>query len=138
MTRGFWTGRRRAAIGTLGLMLALPVLAHHSIAMFDWTKPTTLAGTVKQFQWINPHCFVQMLVAGGQGTTEWSVEMGSPSALYRAGWRPGTLKRGDRLTVVVAPTREGTAGGLMMSAVTQDGRRFGGPTPPGGPSGDTP
>jgi hypothetical protein len=134
MTGRLRTGRRHAALGIVGLMWALPVLAHHSIAMFDWNKPTTLAGTVRQFQWTNPHCFVQVQVGGGQGTTEWSVEMGSPSALYRAGWRPGTLKRGDKVTVIVAPTRDGTAGGLMMSAVTADGRRFGSPAQAGGPS----
>ena len=99
--------------------------AHHSGAIFDDEKSTTLAGTVKAFQWTNPHCWIQVLVPAEGGSVEWSVEMGSPSQLYRGGLRPGSLKPGDRITVVVHPMRDGTKGGLFVSAIGPDGKALG-------------
>jgi hypothetical protein len=93
--------------------------------MFDNKTSMTLTGTVKAFQWTNPHCWIQVLVPGAQGPTEWSVEMGSPSQLYRGGWKQGTVKPGDTITVVVHPMRDGTKGGLFMSAVGKDGKPLG-------------
>jgi hypothetical protein len=106
------------------LALAGPCCAHHSFAMFDRTKTVTLRGTVKQFQWTNPHCFIQVLVPSPDGTVEWSIEMNSPGASYREGWRPGTLKAGDKVTVVINPVRNGTHGGRLVSATDAHGRRL--------------
>jgi hypothetical protein len=92
--------------------------------MFDDDKSVTLAGTVKSFQWTNPHCWIQLVVPGEAGSVEWSVEMGSPSLLFRAGWKPGTLKTGQKITVVIHPMRDGTPGGLFVSAVGPDGKPF--------------
>jgi hypothetical protein len=103
-----------------------PVQAHHSSAMFDDHQAVTLTGTVKQFQWSNPHCWIQMLVADKTGFAEWSVEMGSPSQLYRGGWRPSILHAGDAIVVVVHPMRDGSKGGLFLSATHGDGTPFGG------------
>ncbi|MEJ0004947.1 MAG: DUF6152 family protein [Steroidobacteraceae bacterium] len=86
-----------SAIATLSI--AAPCVAHHSMAMFDAGKTITLHGTVKEFQWTNPHCFVQLLVpqAGGQGRViEWSIEMNSPLASYRLGSSPGHSSRVTR------------------------------------------
>lgn len=118
--------RRAVLLGIAGCMIVLPALAHHSIAMFDAARTVTLSGTVKLFQWTNPHSFIQLLVPGETGTVEWSVEMGSPGSLYRGNWRPGTLKPGDKITVVIHPNRDGTAGGLFKSAVAADGGPLGG------------
>src|SRR5215510_5034487 len=72
--------------------------AHHSGAMFDYDRSITLAGTVKQFQWTNPHCWIELSVPGKDGTVEdWSVEMGAPLQLYQGGCKPGTLKAGDEI-----------------------------------------
>jgi hypothetical protein len=106
------------------VLAALPAAAHHSGAMFDDQKSVTLTGTVKQFQWTNPHCWIQVLVPGDKGPTEWSVEMGAPFELFRNGWRPGTLKAGDKITVVLHPMRDGSKGGLYVSAVGADGAPF--------------
>ena len=84
--------------------------------MFDDGQSVTLTGTVKAFQWTNPHCWIQVLVSDERGTSEWSVEMGAPMELYRGGWRPRTLKTGDRITVTIHPMRDGTRGGLYVSA----------------------
>jgi hypothetical protein len=96
--------------------------AHHSFAMFDRTKTVTLQGTVKEFQWTNPHCFIQLLVPSPDGPEEWSIEMHSPGAIYRRGWRPGTLKGGEKVTIVIHPVRDGTRGGQIVSATDSSGR----------------
>jgi hypothetical protein len=114
--------RRSILIAVAALLCALSATAHHSGAMFEDQKSMVLAGTVKSFQWSNPHCWIQLLVAGQQGTIEWSVEMGSPSQLFKGGWRPSTLKYGDSVVVTIHPMRDGTNGGLYMSASRQDGK----------------
>ena len=117
--------RCQALISVAVLLFTLQSLAHHSGAMFDDKMSTTLTGTVKDFQWTNPHCWIQVLVPGQQSPTEWSVEMGSPSQLFRGGWRQSTLKAGDKITVVIHPMRDGTKGGLFVSAVGADGKPIG-------------
>jgi hypothetical protein len=116
---------KRRLVGWVVLALAGPCCAHHSFAMFDRTKTVTLQGTVKQFQWTNPHCFIQLAVTAKKGYEEWSIEMGAPVELFRNGWRPATLKAGDKVTVVVNPMRDGSRGGLYVSAIAADGRAFG-------------
>src|SRR5262245_24445034 len=87
--------------------------AHHSAAMFDDQHRISLSGTVRVFQWTNPHCYVQLLVKNSKGVEEeWSLEMAGPMYLYNLGFRPSTLKAGDQLTVKVAPLRNGKKGGL--------------------------
>ncbi len=108
------------------LLPAADALAHHSAAMFDDKNHRTLAGTVREFQWTNPHCYVQLLVKNARGQDEeWSLEMAGPMYLYNLGFRPSTLKPGDKLTVTVAPLRKGGNAGLLVEAVTADGRRLG-------------
>jgi len=117
-------------ISTLAALLltALPAAAHHSGSMFDDKESITLKGTVKAFQWTNPHCFIQMLVPGTDGkTTEWSVEMGAPFEVIRTGFKPKSLQPGDKITVVIHPMRDGSRGGLFVSAVTADGKQLGKP-----------
>ena len=101
-------------------------LAHHSPVMFDRTQPLTLTGTVREFQWTNPHSYIQLVVKNDQGQDEeWSLEMAAPTYLYNLGWRPSTVKTGDTLTVTIAPLRKGGKGGLLLKAVTADGKPIG-------------
>ena len=60
------------------LLVAVPALAHHSFAMFDQRKIMTLDGTVTEFQWTNPHAFIEMDVVTGGATQHWSIELNSP------------------------------------------------------------
>ena len=120
----------KLVVAALALALAgtAPAEAHHSAAMFDQQKTTTLVGTVKQFLWSNPHCFIQLLVpveGDSSKTEEWSVEMASPVQVLQGGWKPGTLKPGDKITVVVRPARDGTHGGNFVSAVSAAGEPIG-------------
>ncbi len=93
--------------------------------MFDQEKQITLSGTVKQFQWTNPHCWIQVIVNRGGATTEWSVQMGAPTELFRGGWRPGTLKAGDKIQVVVHPARADVKAGMFISATGGSGEQLG-------------
>ena len=122
----------RAARAALALVAAAfsvaPLHAHHSGAMFDYDKSLTLVGTVKLFQWTNPHCWIELSVPGEKGAEDWSVEMGAPLQLYQGGWKPGTLKAGDDIKVVARPTRDGAQkAGLFVSATRADGSPLGKP-----------
>jgi hypothetical protein len=108
---------------------ALPVLAHHSFAMFDRDKEVTLVGTVREFQWTNPHAFIEMDVPDAHGTSEkWSIELNSPNNLTRQGWKSTMLKPGDKISLTMNPLRDGKKGGLFVSVVLPDGKVIKDPT----------
>jgi hypothetical protein len=98
-------GLNDALVAIAAMLTASSALAHHSHAMFDSDKRVTLVGTVKEFEWNNPHCWIQLFVPDPNDPKapplEWSVEMGAPIQLLRHGWKLGTLKAGDKITVVV-------------------------------------
>ncbi len=97
-------------------LAAAPALAHHSFAMFDNDKSITIEGTVKEFQWTNPHIWVQVMVKDASGKeVEWSVEGGSPNGLSRQGWSRRSANAGDKVSVVVHPLKDGNAGGSLIS-----------------------
>lgn len=115
----------------LAVVLALtlagpPVQAHHSMAMFDRAREVALTGKVKQFQWTNPHCYIQLMVKDASGkVTEWSLELGAPMYLYANGWRPSTLKAGTEIKVSINPLRNGQPGGVVVEATNADGKPIG-------------
>ena len=113
------------------LAVASSAWAHHSFAMFDLDKEVTLEGAVKDVQWANPHVWLEVDVADGNGgTTKWSFEMGTTGMLTRAGWKSSTLKAGDRIKVVCNPLRSGDPSGRLVTVTLPDGRVLG----PGGPA----
>ena len=111
----------------LGVALAAgPASAHHSGAMFDSTKTVTLAGTIKEFQFTNPHSWVQIMVPDATGKpVEWSIEWGGVSGLYKQGIRASSLKPGDKVTIVGSPLRNGNPGANMRSITGADGKPIG-------------
>lgn len=116
-----------ACAGAVALALAGgAALAHHSFAMFDMTKEVTVSGTVKQFQWANPHAYIQLVAKDEAGRdVEWSMEMGAPMYLYARGWRPSSLKAGMRINVVLNPLRNGRPGGVVRTVTSADGKAIG-------------
>jgi Family of unknown function (DUF6152) len=113
---------RILALAVATVALAVPAVAHHSFSMFDMQKEIVLTGEVKDFQWTNPHIWVQVLVKDAAGkTVEWSIEGNSPSTLSRQGWSKRSLKAGDTVTVTVHPLRDGQPGGSLMKIVLADG-----------------
>jgi hypothetical protein len=106
----------------LSVVLANVVCAHHSFAMFDQQKETTITGTLKELQWTNPHIWVQVLVkdAATGKDVEWSIEGGSPNNLSRKGWSRHSMKAGDQVSVVIHPLKNGENGGSLVK-VTVNG-----------------
>jgi hypothetical protein len=101
--------------------------------MFDQTKQLPLKGTVAEFQWTNPHAFIQLTVPQADGTnTVWSIELNSPNNLKRQGWKSTSLKAGDNVTVVINPLRDGKKGGLFVVVTLPDGKTLGDATRAGG------
>jgi len=108
------------------LALGGPALSHHSFAMFDADKTVELEGTVKEFQWTNPHSWLQVVVVDEDGReVEWSLEMGSPGSLARNGWRPRTLNPGDKINFSIHPLKDGSSGGQFLTATLPDGTVLG-------------
>ena len=108
--------------GVLSAVLAVPAVAHHSFAMFDQDKTVELQGTVKEFQWTNPHSWLIVDVTDATGNVaEWGLEMGSPAGLARRGWRPKTVNPGDKVTFKAHPLRTGEPGGQFVNVTLPNG-----------------
>jgi len=122
---------RILATGGLGvalLALSAPAWVHHSGAMFDREKQTTITGTVTEFTWTNPHASFRVDVPNAAGKIEsWAIEMNSPNNLVNAGWKRSTIKPGDKVTVKINPLRDGRPGGLYVGITLADGRYLGAP-----------
>jgi hypothetical protein len=118
----------RVSLALCALLASALAFAHHSAAMFDAGKEITLTGTVKEFQWMSPHCWIQLLVPDeahpNAAPAEWGIEMDNPTGLSRHGWKPSSLKAGDHVVVVAHPLRDGTSGAQVVS-VTKDGKLIG-------------
>lgn len=109
--------RSIGAAAALAAASVTPAAAHHSFSLFNAQKNLALEGTVKDYQWTNPHVWIQLIVTDAAGKdVEWSIEAASASSLARQGWSRQTLKRGDRVSVVVHPLKDGTDGGSLVSA----------------------
>ena len=101
--------------------LSGPAFAHHSFAMFDSQKETVLDGTVREFQWTNPHSWIQLTVMENGQSVEYSIEGGSPNGLARKGWTRNSIKAGDHAKVTIHPLKDGTRGGSFVKAELSDG-----------------
>jgi hypothetical protein len=105
---------------------SVPALAHHSNAMFDQDRVLEISGTVREFQFTNPHTWLQVVVTDEAGKeTEWSLEWGSPNNLGRQGIRPSTFLRGAVVKVRTYPMKDGSPGGLLIGAAFTDGKTVG-------------
>ena len=111
------------------LLLAVPALAHHSFTMFDLTKEVSITGTVKEFQWTNPHAWILLNVKDEQGAVVmWAIEMNGPTGLARQGWLPKTLTPGMAIKSHIHPLRDGKSGGQFLAVTLPDGKVMGNPT----------
>jgi hypothetical protein len=120
---------RRILAGCLALLLCAAASAHHSFAMFDQTKQVSLKGTVREFQWTNPHAFIHIDVTNNAGGVDsWQVELNSPNNLKRQGWKSTSIKPGDQVTLVLNPLKDGSKGGLFVAVTLPDGSVLGDPT----------
>ena len=104
----------RAAVVTVGVLAAVifdsaPVQSHHSNVAYEVTKVITVTGVVKEFQWVNPHTWLHIIVDDGKGgKVVWAAEGRAPGILLRAGWTKRSLKAGETVTVDMSPAKDGT------------------------------
>ena len=111
----------------LAAAIAGQAFAHHSFAMFDQTKQVSLKGRVKEFEWVNPHSWLRVTVddkATGR-PAQWAFEMGSPGQQAQRGWKPDSVKPGDKVTVSFHPLKDGSRGGQLLSAALPNGQQLG-------------
>ena len=88
-----------ADIAVCAAAVAAPAMAHHSFAMFDNEKTVDMKGTVKEFEWTNPHAWLYLVATNEAGKPEeWAFEMASPLQLTSKGWKQDSLKAGDKIT----------------------------------------
>jgi hypothetical protein len=104
------------------LVVGLPAAAHHSGAMFDRAQTVTLKGTVKEYQYTNPHSWIELMVTADGKTTQWGVECEGPGVMRRLGLTPSVLKPGDAVTLRAHPLRDGRPGGSFVDIVLPDGK----------------
>ncbi len=101
----------RVLVLGLGLMTGFPgstLFAHHSTAMYNMANPTTVTGTVKRFDWTNPHAYIYLEVKDESGnTTEWAIEMMSLNHLKSYGWSRNTVQPGDLVTCTGGAAKSG-------------------------------
>ena len=137
MTTSTLVRKFAAALGAiLALAAGAAAHAHHSFAMFDSANQIKLKGTVTEFQWTNPHVYIDIdavdVNAETQEVESWTIECANPGILNRIGWKFNMVKPGDEITIIVAPLRSGEPGALLKQITLPDGRVFsnGGPAGP--------
>ncbi len=116
--------RTRSAMLMLVLMLStLNAKAHHSFQMFDRENPIQISGEVKEFQWVNPHTWIQIWVTDAETNelVEWSIEGRSPNQLGRRDWTRNTVMAGEQVTLTIYPLRSGLPGGSIATIEKADG-----------------
>jgi hypothetical protein len=121
--------RLSGLLAAMVLCVGVPALAHHSGAMFDRTKTVELKGTVKQYQFSNPHVWIEVMVPptdknSGKDASpvQWSIEGEGPPIMARMGLGPSVLKAGDKVTIKAHPLRDGRTGGSLITITLADGR----------------
>lgn len=117
---------RTVFLSAMMLVLASMADAHHSSAMFDKNRVVEITATVTEFQWTNPHVWIEINIANQDGQEEaWSIEGLGPNSLFRNGWRPNSFKAGDVIEIRFNPMHDGSNAGGFIGAKFSDGRILG-------------
>ena len=120
-----------AACASVLALCAAVAMAHHSAAPFDFSQRVTIEGVVKEFNVTNPHTWATVeLTDEKRGTRDALYEGHSLSHFYRAGYTRGMVNVGDKISILIAPRRDGEDGGFIQ-AFTVNGKTvgFGGLSP---------
>ena len=113
--------------------LTAPLIAHHGAASFDTTRELTLKGSVTEWIWANPHCFLKFDAKDETGTVRnWAVEVSNPTDMTRLGWARTSFKGGDEVTVTLQPVKGGAPVGRLRNVVLPNGQSLGTGAPPAG------
>ena len=121
--------RKRLVIvfaAAVGLLMSVPLAAHHTGSTLYTEKTVTLKGTVTSWLWSNPHCLLTLDVKGEDGqVVQWLAEAQAPNTIYLEGYRANSFKAGDEVTVTLRPAANGHPFGQLAQAVLADGRKLG-------------
>ena len=123
-------------LGAVALLVSAPVFAHHGAASFDTSKELTLKGTVTEWFWANPHCFLRFDAKDDTGTVRnWAVETSNSTDMARRGWARTSFKPGDEVTVTLQPVKNGAPVGRVRTVTLATGQQLGagGPIPAAAP-----
>jgi len=116
----------RVLVSAAGLLLvSVPMIAHHGAAALDTGKEITLKGTVTDWIWSNPHCFLKFDAKDDTGTVRnWAVETQNPTTMTQRGWSRTSFKFGDEVTVTIEPVKNGQPIGRILSVILPNGQKL--------------
>lgn len=115
-----------SCVALLSIDGATGAAAHHSAAQLDFENTVTLTGIVKEATFFNPHARIVLEVTDEKrGTRDVEFEGHSRNNMHRLGFRPDTIKVGDKITIRIWPTRDGSDGGYITALITADGQAIG-------------
>jgi hypothetical protein len=115
------------------LTVSVSLHAHHGAATFDTSKELTLKGTVTEWIWANPHCFLKFDAKDDSGSVRnWAVEVSNPTDMTKRGWARTSFKAGDEVTVTLQPVKNGAPVGRLRTVLLPSGQTLSnaGPPPP--------
>jgi hypothetical protein len=105
-----------------------PAYAHHSLSAYDIDRSVIVDGTIKEYKWSSPHCWLVVAVGDKEEKIVlWTFEAGTPIVNNRFGWNRDTFSPGEKVKVTAAPLRDGGPGGALLLVETRDGRKLSGP-----------
>ena len=105
------------------LAVPVPLSAHHGAAGYNMDKELIMKGTVTDWLWANPHCFLKYDTTDDAGTlSHWAVEVSNPTDMTKRGWSKRSLKPGDEVTVTVRPAKNGAPVGQLLKVVLPNGQ----------------
>lgn len=108
------------------LLASVPVFAHHGNAAFDTGKKVALKGTVTEWVWANPHCWLKFDVKDDKGAVvHWVAETNNLADMMERGWTMHTFKPGDEVTVTIEPVKNGNPVGRVLEVVLPNGQKLG-------------
>jgi hypothetical protein len=104
------------------LVYSGPLVAHHGNASFE-EKVIRLKGTVTEWVWSNPHCFLKFDVKDENGNVKnWAVETQNPTSISPLGWERTSFRAGDVVTVTLQAVKSGAPIGRVRTVTFADGR----------------
>jgi hypothetical protein len=107
------------------LLVSVPLVAHHGAAALDTGKEITLKGTVTEWTWSNPHCFLKFDAKDDTGTVRnWAVETQNPTTMTERGWARTSFKAGDVVTATIEPVKNGQPIGRILNVVLANGQKL--------------
>ena len=106
-------------------LVSISLVAHHGAAALDTGKEITLKGTVTEWIWSNPHCFLQFDAKDDTGTVRnWAVETQNPTTMTQRGFSRTLFKAGDEVTATLEPVKNGQPIGRLLTVVLANGQKL--------------